>query len=125
MRARIFAFGPAEEPRHRRDVLADRHVREEADLLDHVADPAAQLDEGQLADAAAVDPDLAGVERDQPVDHLQRGRLAAARRPDEDAERARRDLERQVVDRRRVTSRVPLRHVVEDDLGGVHSSWHS
>ena len=29
---------------------------------------------------------------------------------------ARRDLERQVVDRGRVPARVPLRHVVEDDL---------
>ena len=35
---------PAEQPRHRRDVLLDRPVREEAALLDDVADPAAQRD---------------------------------------------------------------------------------
>ena len=80
---------PAEQPRHGRDVLADGHVREEADLLDHVADAAPQLDDGEVAHAAPVDPDVAGVERDQAVDHLQRGRLAAARRADEHAERAR------------------------------------
>ncbi len=35
---------PAEEARHDADVLGDRHVRKEADLLDHVADRASQLD---------------------------------------------------------------------------------
>ena len=74
---------------------------------------------GRSRDAAAVDPDVARVERDQPVDHLQRGRLAAAGRADEHAERAGRDLEREVVERRRVAARVALRHVVEDDLGGA------
>ena len=69
-----------------RDVLADRHVREEPDLLDHVADPAPQLDDREVADAAAVDPDVALVEGDQPVDQLQRRRLAAAGRADEHAE---------------------------------------
>ena len=34
---------PAQELRDDGDVLADRHVREEPDLLDHVADPASQL----------------------------------------------------------------------------------
>src|SRR5262249_58161651 len=76
----------ADEAGDGRDVVGDGHVREEADLLDHVADLTPQLDGGQLADAAAVDPDVALVEGDQAVDHLQRSRLAAARRPDEDAE---------------------------------------
>ena len=44
---------------------------------------------GSRAIAAAVDADLAGVEGDQPVHHLQRRRLAAARRADEHAERRR------------------------------------
>ena len=34
---------PAEQPRHGADVVLDRHVREQADLLEHVADPASQL----------------------------------------------------------------------------------
>ena len=41
---------------------------------------------------------------DEPVDHLQAGRLAAAGRPDQDADLAGRDGQRQVVDRRRVRS---------------------
>ena len=98
-------------------------MREEADLLDHVADPAPQLDDRQLADAAAVDADVALVERDQAVDELQRRRLAAARRADEHAERARRDLERELVERVIVAARVALRHAVEDDLGrAAHAS---
>src|SRR5581483_3861945 len=109
---------PAEQAGHGRDVVADRHVREEADLLDHVADPAAQLDGRQVADAAAVDADVALVEVDQPVDEAQRGRLPAARGPDEDAERAGRDREREAVQRVLLPARVALRDAVEDDLGG-------
>src|SRR5438874_463413 len=42
--ARADARGrPAEKLRHRRDVLADRPVREEADLLDDVPDPSTEL----------------------------------------------------------------------------------
>ena len=93
-------------------------VREEADLLDHIADAAAQLGGRQVADAPPVDADVARVEGDQPVDHLQRRRLAAARRADEDAERPGRDLEREIVERGGVASRIALRDVVEDDLRG-------
>ena len=50
---------PAEQARDDRDVVSDRHVREEADLLDHVADPAPELGRVQGADAAAGDRDLA------------------------------------------------------------------
>ena len=78
-RSRDPRLRPAEQARHGGDVVGDRHVREEPDLLDHVADPAPQLDDGQVADAAPVDRDVALVEGDQPVDQLQRRRLAAAR----------------------------------------------
>ena len=63
-------------------------MREEADLLDHVADPAAKLGEVERADAPAVDRDVALGDRDQAVHHLHRRRLAAARRPDEHADLA-------------------------------------
>src|SRR5213078_2854271 len=49
------ALVPAEQARHGRDVVADGHVREEPDLLDHVADPAPQLDERLVTDAAPVE----------------------------------------------------------------------
>ena len=107
---------PAEEPRHDADVVRDGHVREEADLLDHVADATPQLDERQVTHGSTVDPDVSRVERDQPVDHLEGGRLAATRGSDQHTEGAGRDLERQVVERRLVASGVALRDVVEDDL---------
>ena len=56
---RGLALRPAEQPRHGGDVLGDGHVREEPDLLDHVADPAAQLRLVERRDAAAVDADVA------------------------------------------------------------------
>ena len=40
---------PAEQRRHGRDVVADPLVREQADLLDDVADPPAQLRPGRPA----------------------------------------------------------------------------
>jgi hypothetical protein len=87
------------------------------DLLDHVADLAAKLDDRYVANAAPVDADVARVVRHEPVDHLQRGRLAAARRAHQHAERARRDDEREVVDRGDLAAGVSPRHMVEDDLG--------
>ena len=101
-----------------RDVVRDGHVREQADLLDHVADPAAELDDVLVADARPVDPDVARVELDQPVDELHRGRLAGAGRADEDADLAGGDRQRELLDGGLVGARVPLRRAVEDDLGG-------
>ena len=93
-------------------------MREQADLLDHVADPAPQLRQLEPADAAAVDRDVAGVELDQPVDELQGGGLAGAGGADEHADLARPDREREVVDRRPLAPGVALRHAAEDDLRG-------
>jgi two-component system chemotaxis response regulator CheY len=68
-------------------------VREEADLLDDVADAAPELVRRARADVDAVDLDRARRRLDEPVDHAQRGRLAAAGRTDEHDEVAARDLE--------------------------------
>ena len=46
---------PAQETRNDADVLLDRHVRKQADLLDHVADLPAQRDRVELARVLAVD----------------------------------------------------------------------
>jgi len=69
-----------------------------------------------VVDLRAVDPDLALGEVDQPVDELQRRRLAAAGRPDEHADLPRRDGEGEVVDRGLRPSRIELGRPVEDDL---------
>ena len=80
----------------------------------------------RVAGVDAVDEDPAGRRLDEPVDHLERRRLAAAGRPDEAADLAGRDHQRQVVDgarRRRALvlagrGVVALRDVVElDDRG--------
>ena len=72
------SLGPAEQARHGRDVLEHGLVREQAGLLDHVADAAAQLDRVARLDVHAVEQDLAARRLDEPVDHLERRRLAAA-----------------------------------------------
>src|SRR5262249_57210866 len=87
---------PDEQPRHHGDVLAHGNVREEADLLDHVADASPQLGGVEAAYAAPVDRDVALVEVDQPVDELQRRRLAGPGGPDENADFTGRNGERKV-----------------------------
>ena len=91
---------PAEQARDGRDVLGDRQVREEADLLDDVADLLAQVVGRPVEHAAPAEEDVAAGERDHPVDQAHRRGLAAPRRPDEHAHLAGRNLERQALDRR-------------------------
>src|SRR5439155_2049332 len=106
---------PADEPRHGRDVLGDGSVRQQADALDDVADPAAELDRVLLQDVAPVEPDLARGRLDEAIDHPHRGRLAASRRSDQHHRLPLRDLEGEVADRRGARPREPLRHVPERD----------
>ena len=110
---------PAEQVRHDGRVPGHRHVREEADLLDHVADVAAKLRRVERPHAGVVEQDVALVDVDEPVHHLHRGRLAAAGRPDEDADLTRLDAERQVVEGIARLSRVALRRLAELDRGGA------
>ena len=66
-------------------------MREQPDLLDDVADAAAQLRPGPCAvTSSPSSQDRAGGRLDQPVDHPQRGGLAAARRADQHARSRRR-----------------------------------
>src|SRR6185436_10706809 len=83
---------------HHRHVVTDREVREEADLLDDVADAAAELDGGEAHDVLAADRDAAARGLDETVDHLHRRRLSAPGRPDQHTDLARRHGETQVVD---------------------------
>jgi hypothetical protein len=68
---------PAQQLRDGADVGGDVLVGEEADLLDHVADGAAQLHRRPAGHVLAGDRDAAARRFHQPVDHPQRGRLAA------------------------------------------------
>jgi hypothetical protein len=67
----------AVQQRDRHHVVDDPLVREEPDLLDHIADVAAQLHRVGVGHVAAVDADRARRRLDQPVDHLESGGLPA------------------------------------------------
>ena len=82
---------------HHADVLGHRHIGKQADLLDHIADMAAQFHLVLGGDVLLVEVDLARRGLDEAVDHLQRGGLTAAGRPDQDSHLALLDLEGQVV----------------------------
>ena len=108
---------PAEQPRHRPDVVLHAHVGEQPDLLEDVADAAAQLGQVQAPHALVADRDVALGDVDQAVDHLHRGRLAAARRPDEHADVARGHAQRELADGWRLAARITLGHRAELDRG--------
>ena len=74
---------PAEELRHRRDVGLDRPVRQQADVLDDVPDPAAELHRVEGRGVDVVEQDAAARGFDEAVDHAQGGGLAAAGRADQ------------------------------------------
>jgi hypothetical protein len=80
---------PAEQQRHRGDVRSDRAVREQTGLLDHVSDPTPQLGGVHRGCVAVIDPDPALGRFDHPVDHPERGCLAAAGRPHQNRDLAR------------------------------------
>ena len=88
---------PAEQARDRGDVVGHAEVREQADLLDRVADLAPQLGRAALADALAVEQDVALGDVDHPVDHPHRGGLAAAGGADQHADLAGWNGEREAV----------------------------
>ena len=99
------------------EVVADGHVRIERVALEDHRDVA--ILGGHVVDDPLADPQLAGGDLLEPGDHPQAGRLAAARRPDQDHELAVVDLEVEVVYRKDVT--VFLGDVIERD--GRHSRF--
>ena len=107
---------PAEKMRDGRGVLQDRLVREQAHLLDDIADTAAEPDRVDGGYVVPVEeyPPLGRL--DETVDHFHGGGLAAAGRSDERDQFALGDLEGEVVDGGRAV-RVPLGDVLESDHG--------
>ena len=83
---------------HHADVLGHGHVGKQADLLDDIANVAAQLHPVLGGDILAVYIDLAAGGFNQAVDHLQRGGLAAAGRADQDRHLPLLDFKGDVVD---------------------------
>ena len=77
---------PFQKAGDQRDVLVDRHVGHQADLLDHVADPAAQPHRVHGRDVASVQEDRSARRLRHAVDHAHAGGLSAAAGADEDDE---------------------------------------
>ena len=73
-----------QKPGHHADVLGHGHVGEQTDLLDDVADVAAQFYLVLGVNILAVDGDGAGINVNEPVDGLEGGGFAAAGGADED-----------------------------------------
>src|SRR5918997_595131 len=106
---------PSDQTRHGADVLADGAVGEEPYLLDGVADLAPELRPAHRGVLLAVDEDLALRRLDEPVDHPHARRLAATRRPDQDAYLAVLYVERQVVYDRPVGPGIRLAYALKLD----------
>ena len=103
------------QPQREAHVLPHRHVRVERVGLEHHRDVAVL---GRLlVDPLAADAQLAGGDVLQPGDHVQRGGLPAAGRPDQDHELAVGDLEVDLVARPTAPSGYRLVTLVENDLG--------
>lgn len=88
-----FALVPAQQIGHDADVFLDGHVREQADLLDHIADGAFERNAVQFGRVATIDSDGAGRRRDQSVDHFQRRGFATTRGPEQYANLSLFDIE--------------------------------
>ena len=108
---------PLEQPRHDAHVVGDGEVREQRATLDDVADLAAQVVDLVVLDVVTVDRDATTRRVDEPVDHLERRRLAAAGGADEHDHLAGGDGKAEAADGRLRLARVLLDDVVEDDLG--------
>jgi hypothetical protein len=89
-------------------------VREQTRVLDDVPDAAPQQRRVRLANVLAVQQDRAAGRIDHAVDHAQRGRLAAAGRPDEHRDLPRVDGQVEAVDRDRPVG-ILLGHGLELD----------
>jgi hypothetical protein len=114
---RLRGLGQLEREAH---VLPHGHVRVQGVALEHHGDVAV-LRRG-VVDHLAADPQLAVGDVLQPGDHVERGGLPAARRPDQDHELAVGDIQADLVDRQRPV-RESLGHVVESDFSHCVAPW--
>jgi hypothetical protein len=94
-------------------------VGKQADLLDHVPDPAPELHGVGPGDVLLADEDPSAGGLDEAVDHLEGGRLAAARRAHEHADLALPDVEAEGVDRDLAVGKALGDGVEADHVGPV------
>ena len=106
------AFGRPFRCEPERDVVVDRHVREERVALEHGVD--VPLVRRQPDDVAVAEEDPPGRRLLEAADHPQGRRLPASRRTEQREEGAARDLERDAVDGEHLAE--PLDDVLEPDV---------
>ena len=116
-RARMRSPVPAEQARDGGDVVGHGEVREEANLLDRVADVSPQLRRAALAHALAVEQDVPVGDVDHAVDHPHRRGLAAAGRAHQHADLTGRDGQRELLHRGLLLPGVALRRLAELQRG--------
>src|SRR3546814_4365137 len=103
-----------------RDVLCNGHVGEQRVALEHEAGIA--LMRRHRGEVAVIADDRAARRPDQPGDHPERRRLAAAGRPEQPHERAALDLTVEPVDRRPAGA-VFLRQAAKAEMGGSRPTF--
>src|SRR5215213_11682029 len=84
--ARAFANAnriPSLQPRHDADVVGNRHVREQTDILQHESRPSPQAYRLPLARIASLDENRARLRQQQSVHELEQRRLSRAAAADE------------------------------------------
>jgi hypothetical protein len=116
---------PADRLEREGHVLRDGLVRQQLEVLEHAADVAAQVRDlvaGQRGDVLAGDVDLALLGGLLTVEEAQEGRLAGARRSDQEDELALVDVDRCVA-QGHVLALVDLRDVLEFDHD-VLTTWY-
>src|ERR1700680_3603506 len=118
MRAGSSALGwPLLQAGHHLDVLLDGHVGKEADVLEHVAYPAAQSNAVPFPGVAPLDDHRARRWQEQPVDELEHRGLAGAAPPHDGNHLARFDGEIQAIEHDRPAG-VQKADVLEPDEHG-------
>ena len=103
------ALVPAQQARHRADVVGDVHVGKEPNVLNDVTHPQPERDGVDMGHVLVVVKDPAAGGLDQPVDHLQGRGLATSGRTDQHGQLAGWELDRELADGR-LTARVVLGH---------------
>src|SRR5262245_37828169 len=115
-------FRPSKELRRDGDILSDRHMREQADALEYIADAPPQRRSVTALDRFSLEANLPTIRLEQPVYHLQRRGFAGPGCSHEGDEGAGVDGERHVAQRVAAFAVEGLRDVDEfDEWGASHA----
>lgn len=106
----------ATQAQHQFDVSLHAPVRQQAAVLRHVADSTSEVDRVERGRVGAIDTHDPGIRIDEAVERTKESGLAGSALADERDGRARRDLERDIVERDDVSE--PFGQVLRGERGG-------